>query len=95
SALRGKMVVIEFTAYRCSPCREFEPKLEGFARTLPKVVFLAVSTGPDDELSRLAALRPKDARTILLQDPYDKERSKMGVWKFGNVGTPTIFLITP
>lgn len=95
SSLRGKMVVLEFTAYRCAPCLEFAPKLEAFARTLPKVVFLSVATGPEEDLPKLAALRPQNARTILLQDPYQKDRAKMGVWKYGNVGTPTMFLITP
>lgn len=95
SSLRGKMVVLEFTAYRCSPCRALLPKLEAFARTLPNVVFLSVSTGPNEELPLLAALHPKGARSILLQDPYNEDRSKMEVWKFGNVGSPTLFLITP
>lgn len=95
SSLRGKMVVLEFTAYACAPCVKFAPKLEAFAETLPDVVFLTISTGPESELPRLASLRGKDARTLLLKDVYYEERSKMEVWKFGNVGSPTMFLITP
>lgn len=95
SSLRGKMVVLEFTAYACAPCLTFAPKLEAFAKAHPNVVFLTISTGPESELPRLAALRGKDARTLLVKDPYDEARAKMQVWKFGNVGTPTMFLITP
>lgn len=95
ATLRGRMVVVEFTAYSCPPCRVLAPKLEEFARSEPDVVFLCVAVRSESELAELAALRAKDARTILLQDRYDKDRSKMGVWRFGNVGTPTMFLITP
>lgn len=88
------MVVIEFTAYACPPCRVLAPKLEAFAKTFPNVVFLTVSTGPEGELAALTAMRGKNAPTTLLKDPYHEDRSKMAVWRFGNVGTPTMFLIT-
>lgn len=87
------MVVVEFTAYACEPCLRLAPELEKLAASLSNVVFLTVSTGPESELSRLAALRGREAKTILLKDPFNEDRSKMQVWKFGNVGTPTMFVI--
>jgi len=94
-SLRGRVVVIEFTALNCPPCRELAPKLEEFAAKHPEAVFLTIATDPPANLPRLTALRGKDARTELVQDSYDPDRSKMAVWKFGNVAVPTMFVIGP
>lgn len=93
ASLRGKIVVLEFTALDCPPCRELAPKLEALAAEQPDIVFLTISTDRPEATPRLLALRGKDAKTVFLQDAYDADRSKMAVWKFGNVAVPTMFVI--
>ncbi|HTQ09388.1 MAG TPA: TlpA disulfide reductase family protein [Fimbriimonadaceae bacterium] len=93
ASLKGKIVVITFTSYHCSSCRTLEPKLTEVAARDKDVVFLDVSIDPPEDLAKLAALRPKDDPIQLVQDPYFADRTKMGVWAFGDVATPTMFVI--
>lgn len=90
---RGRVVVVEFTALKCAPCRTIEPKLEAAAEQNPDVVFLVVSTSPPEDNPQLLALRPRKAHTHFLVDPYNSDRSKMGVWQWGNFGTPTMYVV--
>lgn len=92
-SLRGKVVVLEFTSEHCPPCRLLEPKLEAFAAKRPDVVFLSVSVDSPGAFAKLAALRRKGARNELVQDRYFEDRSKMAVWRFGNPGTPAMFVV--
>jgi len=93
TSLKGHIVVIEFTALNCPPCRTLAPKLEEFADKYPEVTFLTIATDPPANLAKLVSLRGKGARTELVQDAYDPNRSKMAIWKFGNVAVPTMFVI--
>ena len=92
-SLKGKIVVITFTSYNCPSCRTLEPKLAELAARDKDVVFLDVSVDKPEYLAKLVALRKKDDPIQLVQDPYNSDRSKMAVWKFGDVATPTMFVI--
>jgi thiol-disulfide isomerase/thioredoxin len=95
SEFRGKVLVIEFSSFACPPCVELAPKLEKLAKVYRGriVVFLVVSTDPPENLAKMVALREPSDPTLLLQDVYNRDRSKMAVWQFGNVATPTMFVI--
>jgi len=93
SDLRGKILVLEFTALNCAPCREVAPRLEKLAAEQSDVIFLTISTGRPEELARLAALRGAGARTELVQDPYNPNREMMGVWRYGNPGVPAFYIV--
>jgi thiol-disulfide isomerase/thioredoxin len=92
-SLRGKIVVLTFTSFTCPPCRALEPKLAEFAAGHRDVVFINVSIDKPENLGKLAALRRGGDPTVLVQDVYNVDRSKMAVWMFGNVATPTMFVI--
>ena len=92
-SLKGKVVVLTFTGYNCPACRTLEPKLAELAAKDRDVVFLDVSVDSPEFFPKLAALKAKDDPIKLVQDPYNTDRSKMGVWKYGNVATPTMFVI--
>ncbi len=93
SSLKGKIVVLEFTSYNCAPCHTVTPKLEELAAKNPDVVFLTISTDHPDLLPKLKAMRGKGAKTKPVQDIYNKDRSKMAVWKFQDTGVPGMFVI--
>ena len=90
--LRGKVVVLEFSALSCPPCRTLETKMDVFAGKHMDVVFLEVSVDPPDQYAKFVQLRKKGA-VPLVHDPYDPDRKKMNVWKFGDVATPTLLVI--
>lgn len=92
-SLRGHIVVLEFTSLHCPPCRAIAPQLEDLADKNPDVVFLTVSQDPPDVLPKLAALRRRNARTILLQDVSASDRSKRAKVRFGDVAVPNMYVI--
>lgn len=93
SSLRGKIVVLEFTILVCPPCRALAPRLEALAEKEPEVVFLTVCTDAPDAAAELLRERPKGAKTVFVQDVRHDDRSKMAVWKFGNPGFPSLYVI--
>jgi thiol-disulfide isomerase/thioredoxin len=93
ASLKGRIVVVTFTSYHCFSCRLLDPKLEDLAVHNRDVVFLDVSVDSPADFSKLVQLRKKGDLTQLVRDIYSADRSKMAVWKFGNVATPTMFVI--
>jgi peroxiredoxin len=93
TSFRGRIVVIEFTSLTCAPCLALAPHLEDAARRYPDVVFLTISTDPPAGAAELLRRRPKDAKTIFLMDTRREDRMKMGVWKFGDPGYPSTYVI--
>jgi thiol-disulfide isomerase/thioredoxin len=91
SDLRGKVVVINFWAVWCPPCREEMPSLERLRRQLADkpVVVLAVNQGEDAEqiLSYLWGLDPVPEFPILL----DSDMKVSADW--GVTGLPTTYVI--
>gem|GEM_PF-6996350 len=43
--------------------------------------------------AELHALRPKDAHTLLVRDRDKADKTPTANWRFGYVGTPTLFVI--
>lgn len=93
SSLRGKIVVLEFTILACPPCRALAPRLEELAGKEPTVVFLTVCVDAPDAAAELLRGRPKDAKTVFVQDVRQQDRSKMAAWKFGDPGYPSMYVI--
>lgn len=91
SDLRGKVVVINFWAVWCPPCREEMPSLERLRRKLADkpVVVMAVNQGEDAEqiLSYLWGLDPVPEFSILL----DSDMKVSADW--GVTGLPTTYII--
>ena len=93
SALKGKVVVVEFSILACPPCRVLAPRLEELAAQEPDVVFLTICADLPEAANELLRLRPKDAKTVFLQDVRKEDRSKMAAWKFGDPGYPSMYVI--
>ena len=91
SDLRGKVVVVNFWAVWCPPCREEMPSLERLRRKLADkaVVVMAVNQGEDAEqiLSYLWGLDPVPEFPILL----DSDMKVSADWNV--TGLPTTYII--
>jgi thioredoxin len=61
--IRGKMVLLDVWASRCSPCRAFGPLFEAAAERHPDIVFGKVNTEEEPELA--AQLRIRSIPTVM------------------------------
>ena len=91
SDLRGKVVVVNFWAVWCPPCREEMPSLERLRRKLGEkpVAILAINQGEGAEeiLSYLWGLDPVPEFPVLL----DRDMKVSAEW--GVTGLPTTYLL--
>jgi thiol-disulfide isomerase/thioredoxin len=91
SDLRGKVIVVNFWAVWCPPCREEMPSLERLRRKLADkaVAILAINQGEDAEeiLSYLWGLDPVPEFPILL----DSDMKVSSSW--GVTGLPTTYIV--
>jgi thiol-disulfide isomerase/thioredoxin len=88
---RGKVVLLNFWASWCGPCREETPSLEVLRRALraEPFVVLAVNVGEDARAARRFVQVAGVGFTVLL----DRDREAMREW--GAQALPTTFVIGP
>lgn len=89
SALRGKVVVLDFWAHWCAPCRKLEPLFEQLVREYQDkpVKFFTLSIWPDQSFN--PQTEPKErllASTFLIGT--DAVAKEYGIW-----GVPTYYVI--
>lgn len=90
--LRGKMVLLEFWATSCGPCRSDAPKNVAFYQSVPreKIEFLGVSS--DESATVLAAFEKEFGMTWQqLREPFEGPIHR----QYRVDGEPTYFLIGP
>jgi thiol-disulfide isomerase/thioredoxin len=91
SDLRGKVVVLDFWANWCAPCRTLEPLFDKLVREYHSkpVKFFTLSIWPDRDFNPQAYLKEhKMASTFLIGT--DAVASDYGIW-----GVPTYYVIDP
>lgn len=91
SELRGKVVVLDFWANWCGPCRKLEPLFDQLAREYQSkpIKFFTISVWPDQDFDPRAYLKERRmAPAFLIGD--DLVAKDYGIW-----GLPTYFVIDP
>jgi len=91
SAYRGKVVIVNFWATWCPPCREEMPSMERAWEKLrhEDIVMLAINVGEDeDTIFQFTADYPVEFPLLL-----DRESAVIGSWPVR--GLPTTFVIDP
>jgi len=91
SAYRGKVIILNFWATWCPPCREEMPSMERAWQMLKRenIVMLAINVGEDeDTIFEFTASYPVEFPLLL-----DRESAVIGNWPVR--GLPTTFVIDP
>ncbi len=89
AAIKGKVVVVNFWATWCPPCRREMPSLERLRRALPDVAIMAIDVGEDSDtvFSFTGTLDPAPEFPLLL----DRNSAVMQAWKIK--GLPSTFVV--
>jgi cytochrome c biogenesis protein CcmG, thiol:disulfide interchange protein DsbE len=89
ASLRGKVVVVNFWASWCDPCREESPLLERWHRRLARRGGTVLGVDVNDVTSKARAF----VREYRLSYPILKDRDGDSIQKFGVVAYPETFVI--
>ena len=88
SAMQGKVVVVDFWATWCGPCKQSFPKLEAMSKKVSdKVVILGVSV--DDEKKGVVEFAKENGASFAIG--WDEGHSIANRWKVGTM--PTTFIV--
>ena len=86
--LRGRLVVVNFWATWCTPCRLEIPALSRFARSHPDVVVLGLAVDDDPDLVRRTAAELEIDYPVLLSDIATRKA-------YGIETLPTTVIVDP
>ncbi|MDB5047230.1 MAG: Thioredoxin-like protein [Fibrobacteres bacterium] len=86
-SLEGKVVLVDFWASWCPPCRKTLPQLGGMRVRHPSLVVLAVSED-EDRAKAMEFLKPRDTSLVFL---HDEKKSAAADFDLG--GMPSLYLI--
>jgi thiol-disulfide isomerase/thioredoxin len=86
-SLEGKVVLVDFWASWCPPCRKTLPQLGGMRLRHPSLVVLAVSED-EDRAKAMDFLKPRDTSVVFL---HDAKKSAAADFDLG--GMPSLYLI--
>ena len=57
------------------------------------MVFLVISVDTAENSAKLWSMRDAKDKTVFLEDAYSSDYTKMAFWQFGNIGTPTMYVV--
>lgn len=81
AALRGRIVILNFWATWCAPCREELPSLLAMQQQMPGVTVLAVSLDEDEALYR-QFLAENHVNLLTVRDPDQKANAFYGTFQY-------------
>lgn len=91
AALQGKVVIVDFWATWCGPCKESFPKLEALSKKLgDRVEIIGISV--DDEVGGVADFAKANGATFAIG--WDERHAIAGRWGTFNT-MPTTFVVDP
>ncbi len=89
--LKGKVVLINFWATWCPPCRREMPSMERLSQTLSGEAFTALAVDVGEDTDTIEAFASQLEATPTFPILLDRRSHAMQAWKVG--GLPTTFLI--
>ncbi len=89
SALRGKVVLVNFWATWCSPCREELPSLQALQKKFPSNDLVILALSVDDSWGPINRFMAQNQFTIPVYADFDKKISS----RYGTVMYPETYVV--